>query len=77
MDGEEQKNSKAARAFAAQLGERCKLTTQLVDGRLSSREAGTRFAQRRASGAARRKHAATIDAVAAEISVEQWLRDLA
>lgn len=77
MDGEEQKNSAAARAFAAQIGERCKLSTQLVDERLSSREAAQRFAQRRASGQSRRKHAAALDSVAAEVIVEQWLMDVA
>ncbi len=73
MGGEEQKNSAAARAFAAQIGARSKLPTQLVDERLSSREAAQRFAQRRASGQARRKHAAALDAVAAEIIIETWL----
>jgi putative Holliday junction resolvase len=77
MEGGEQKNSAAARAFAAQLDEKYKLPTQLVDERLSSREAAQRFAQRRASGSARRKQAATLDAVAAEVIVEQWLRDSA
>ena len=75
MEGEEQKNSAAARAFAARLDEKYKLPTQLVDERLSSREAAQRFAQRRAGGQARRKHAAALDAVAAEVIVEQWLRD--
>ena len=75
MDGVEQNNSTAARMFAAQLGERCSLPTRLVDERLSSREAAHRFAQRRASGQARRKHAAALDAVAAEIIIEQWLCD--
>ncbi|HEY7873216.1 MAG TPA: Holliday junction resolvase RuvX [Rudaea sp.] len=75
MDGEEQKNSSAARAFAAQIGERCKLPARLVDERLSSHEAAQRFAQRRAGGSARRKDAQTLDAVAAEVIVEQWLRD--
>jgi putative Holliday junction resolvase len=75
MGGEEQKNSAAARAFAARLDEKYKLPTQLVDERLSSREAAQRFAQRRAGGQARRKHAAALDAVAAEIIVEQWLCD--
>src|SRR5215469_4205439 len=58
MEGEEQKNSVAARAFAAQIGERHRVPAQLVDERLSSREAAQRFAQRRASGQAKRKHAA-------------------
>ena len=75
MDGEEQKNSAAARTFAAQIGERCKLPARLVDERLSSHEAAQRFAQRRAGGSARRKDAQTLDAVAAEVIVEQWLRD--
>lgn len=75
MEGEEQKNSAAARAFAARLDEKYKLPTQLVDERLSSREAAQRFAQRRAGGQARRKHAAALDAVAAEIIIEQWLCD--
>src|SRR5690348_4553836 len=75
MEGEEQKNSAAARAFAARLDEKYKLPTQLVDERLSSREAAHRFAQRRAGGQARRKHAAALDAVAAEIIIEQWLCD--
>ncbi|HET9189081.1 MAG: Holliday junction resolvase RuvX [Deltaproteobacteria bacterium] len=75
MEGEEQKNSAAARAFAARLDEKYKLPTQLVDERLSSREAARRFAQRRAGGQARRKHAAALDAVAAEIIIEQWLCD--
>ncbi|MBS0557899.1 MAG: Holliday junction resolvase RuvX [Proteobacteria bacterium] len=75
MAGEEQSNSAAARAFAAQLGERCKLTATLVDERLSSVEAAQRFAQRRAGGAAKRKHAQALDSIAAEVIVEQWLRD--
>ena len=76
MEGEEQKNSAAARAFATQIGARCKLPTRLVDERLSSHAAAQRFAQRRASGQARRKHAAALDAVAAEIIVEGWLNAL-
>ena len=72
MDGEEQRNSKAARAFAAELAQRHDLLAELVDERLSSREASQRFATRRASGQARRKHAADLDAVAAEIIIENW-----
>src|SRR5262249_36386992 len=72
MAGEEQNNSKAARAFAAELTQRYQVQAQLVDERLSSREAAQRFAARRASGQAKRKHAAALDAVAAEIIVENW-----
>lgn len=75
MEGAEQSNSAAARAFAAVLNRRFDLPTNLVDERLSSVEAAQRFAQRRAGGSARRKHAADLDAVAAEVIVEQWLRD--
>lgn len=72
MSGEEQRNSQAARAFAAELTERYGMPAHLVDERLSSREAAQRFAARRASGQAKRKHAADLDAVAAEIIIENW-----
>jgi len=72
MDGAEQRNSHAARAFAAELTQRYAVPAQLVDERLSSHEASQRFAARRASGQARRKHAAALDAVAAEIIIENW-----
>jgi putative Holliday junction resolvase len=73
MEGAEQQTSHAARAFAAALGERYSVPLHLVDERLSSIEAARRFAERRASGQSRRKHAQTLDAVAAEIIVETWL----
>jgi len=73
LDDSEQRNSRAARAFADELEQRYRLPVQLVDERHSSQEATRRFAARRASGAARRKHAAALDAVAAEIIVERWL----
>ncbi|MEP6938976.1 MAG: Holliday junction resolvase RuvX [Rudaea sp.] len=75
LDSAEQHTSHAARAFAAELHARERLPVALVDERLSSREAAQRFAARRASGSARRKDAATLDAIAAEVIVEQWLRD--
>ena len=77
LDSSEQANSRAARAFAAELHARFGSRAILVDERLSSREAAQRFAERRASGTAKRKHAAALDAVAAEIIVEQWLRESA
>jgi putative Holliday junction resolvase len=67
------RTSRAARAFAAALGERYRLPMHLVDERLSSREAARRFAERRARGETRRKHAQALDAIAAEIIVETWL----
>lgn len=77
LDGAEQANSRAARAFATALQERFRTPASLVDERLSSREAGNRFAQRRATGMARRKSANALDAVAAEVIVEQWLSEQA
>jgi putative Holliday junction resolvase len=73
MEGAEQQTSRAARAFAAALGERYRVPLHLVDERLSSIEAARRFADRRASGQTRRKHAQILDAVAAEVIVETWL----
>ena len=75
LDSGEQAASRAARAFAAELHARQRLPVALVDERLTSREAAQRFAARRASGHARRKDAANLDAIAAEVIVEQWLRD--
>lgn len=75
LDGAEQPASRGARAFAAALGKRCGLPLHLVDERRSSIEAARRFAQRRAAGLAKRKQAADIDAVAAEVITETWLAD--
>ena len=72
-DGEEQKASVAARAFARVLERRYALPLHLADERMSSVEASRRFAARRAQGAAKKKHAATIDAIAAEVILENWL----
>jgi len=73
LDGSEQTMSRAARAFGAALGERYGIGVALVDERLTSHEAGRRFAARRAAGSAKRKHAAEIDAIAAEVILENWL----
>jgi putative Holliday junction resolvase len=75
LDSSEQANSRAARAFADELHARHALAVVMVDERLTSRAAAERFAERRASGTAKRKQAAALDAVAAEIIVEQWLRE--
>lgn len=75
LDGEEQPASRGARAFAAALAKRCTAPLHLVDERRSSIEAARRFAQRRAAGVAKKKHAADIDAVAAEVITETWLAD--
>ena len=73
MDGSEQAITHAARRFGATLAERYALPLHFADERLSSVEASRRFAARRASGAARRKDAAALDAIAAEVILETWL----
>jgi len=47
-----------------------------VDERLSSHAAQHRFAELRASGGLRRKHAGELDAMAAQIILENWLQSL-
>jgi putative Holliday junction resolvase len=64
--------SPAALRFGAALGQRHGLPVYFADERLSSVEASRRFAARRASGAARRKDAAALDAIAAEVILETW-----
>jgi putative Holliday junction resolvase len=73
LDGSEQTMTRAAREFAFALERRYARTTHLVDERYTSREAARRFADRRARGTAKRKDAATIDAVAAQVILEAWL----
>ncbi|MEO7431093.1 MAG: Holliday junction resolvase RuvX [Dokdonella sp.] len=73
LDGSEQTVSRMAREFAAALTRRYALATHLVDERHTSQEAASRFAGQRARGTARRKDAAAIDALAAQIILESWL----
>ncbi|MEO8669907.1 MAG: Holliday junction resolvase RuvX [Tahibacter sp.] len=75
LDGAEQAASRAARNFAELLQRRYSLPVHAVDERMSSQEAARRFAARRASGQARRKQGASIDAVAAEVITETWLAE--
>jgi len=72
LDGGEQPMSLAARDFAKTLQTRYDVPVRLVDERHTSGEAARRFAGQRAAGKARRKDAAAIDAVAAEIILESW-----
>jgi putative Holliday junction resolvase len=72
-DGGIQAMTGFARDFADALSARHALPVHLVDERYSSLEASRRFAARRASGTARRKDAAALDAVAAQIILETWL----
>ena len=74
LDGAVQPATERARGFARQLGQRTALPVDMVDERSTSREADKRFAERRRQGTARRRDAASLDAVAAEIIVERWLQ---
>jgi putative Holliday junction resolvase len=73
-DGEETDMSKVARRFGAALQKRFSLEVSYADERLSSRAAEDRFADLRASGRARRKDAKQLDAMAAQIILENWLQ---
>jgi putative Holliday junction resolvase len=75
-EGEETDMSRAARKFAAELSRRYQQECVFVDERLSSRAAGDRFAELRASGGLKRKHASKLDAMAAQIILENWLQSL-
>jgi putative holliday junction resolvase len=74
LDGGEQAISVKARAFADSAGSRYGLPVEMVDERFSSQEADRRFAELRKSGLARRRDATRLDAMAAQIIVEQWLQ---
>jgi putative Holliday junction resolvase len=73
MDGEPQEASRRAREFGRSVAERYHLPVHAIDERLSSIEAARRFAQARAEGGKRRKHAANLDAGAAVVILERWL----
>jgi putative Holliday junction resolvase len=71
-EGAEQPMTRRARRFAARIVARYALPAHAVDERYSSREAARRFAAARAAGTLRRKHAETIDALAAAVILETW-----
>ncbi len=75
LDGSEQAMTRTARTFAATLENRYACVVHLVDERYTSGEAARRFAEQRARGIARRKEAAAIDSLAAQIILEAWLAD--
>lgn len=74
LEGASQPATVRARAFAQEIGMRFALPVDLVDERSSSREADRRFAERRQRGEARRRDAAKLDALAAEVIIERWLQ---
>jgi len=74
MDGSESELSRAARRFAGRLQARCRIRVELVDERLSSREAEQRLKVQRRSGIRRRKlEAADVDQEAAALILQSWL----
>jgi putative holliday junction resolvase len=75
MDGTPGQLTGAALEFAAELARRFALEVVTVDERLSSREAEDILRRQRASGARpRRVRHGDVDAAAACVLVEQWLR---
>lgn len=77
VDGEAQPAAHFARRFASEAGTRSGLPVTMQDERYSSLEADQRFAARRKAGQAKRRDAAALDAVAAEIIVERFLQGAA
>jgi len=73
LDGSDQPMTRVARAFGSALNARYSRPVHEVDERYTSHEASRRFAEQRAHGHAKRKHAAAIDALAAQIILEAWL----
>jgi putative Holliday junction resolvase len=76
MDGSETALTGACRAFAAELAGRTSLPVDLVDERLTSATATAELRDARRAGArARRVRREDIDAHAARLILETWLRD--
>jgi putative Holliday junction resolvase len=73
-EGDETDMSRAARRFGEALRERYTLPVDYAEERLTSRAAESRFAELRASGGLRRKHAGQLDAISAQIILENWLQ---
>lgn len=73
LDGSEQGTTALARRFAHDLSQRCGLPVHLHDERLSSIEAGRRFADLRAAGQRRRRDVDRLDSIAAQVIVENFL----
>jgi len=73
-EGDETDMSKACRKFGQELGVRYSLPVDFADERLTSKAAEGRFAELRASGSLRRKNADQLDAISAQIILENWLQ---
>lgn len=75
LDGGDQPIRRMARGFAREIAGRYQLPVEQVDERTSSIEAAQRFAAGRASGSKRRHQAGSLDALAAVIILERWMRE--
>jgi putative holliday junction resolvase len=73
LSGDEQEMTRASRKFAAAVSSRYSLPVHEQDERLSSVEAGRRFAEARRAGTRRQKHASELDSIAAQVIVENFL----
>ncbi len=73
LAGDDQPIRQFAQQFARDIAARSKREVVMMDERSSSIEAAGAFAERRASGASRRRDANALDAMAAAIIVERWL----
>ena len=73
LSGEEQVVTKLAREFAEQLQARFNKPVHLVDERSTTKQAKRMFAEKRAGGQSKRKHAEAVDAWAAAIILERFL----
>src|SRR5690348_7049212 len=72
-DGSVSALTEAARRFAAELAQRCRLPVDLVDERWSSQDAEERLRDARASGERRRRVTREdVDAAAAAVILERW-----
>ena len=71
--GEESKLTVAAREFADELHQRCKLPIELFDERLSSSEAENRFKELRKQGQLKAKDKIKLDAMSAQIILQGWM----
>lgn len=71
--GDEQPVTRAARSFAGKLANRVRLPVHHADERYTSLAAKARMKEKRQAGTVRRRARAKLDAVAAQLIVEQWI----
>ena len=74
LQGEETDMSRSARNFGEMMSRRYQRECEYVDERLSSHAAQGRFVELRASGGMKRKDHNRLDAMAAQVILENWLQ---